>query len=52
MMESFLKQENYIINIIVFNTRFLSPTNQKSVDSTYWQLFYYRPPGLVKIAKN
>ena len=26
--------------------RFLSPTNQKCMElSTYWQFFYYRPPG-------
>ena len=30
------------------NTRSLSPTTQKSVDlSTYWQFFYYRPPGIL-----
>ena len=30
----------------MFNTRSLSPTTQKSADSsTYWQFFYYRPPG-------
>ena len=29
-----------------FNTRSLSPTTQKSADSsTFWQFFYYRPPG-------
>ena len=34
------------INITVFHTRFLSPTDQKCVESsTYWQFFYYRPPG-------
>ena len=34
------------INIIVFNTRFLPPTNQKFRDSsTYWQFFCYRSPG-------
>ena len=35
-----------IINITVFHTRFLSPTDQKCAESaTYWQSFYYRPPG-------
>ena len=35
-----------IINIIVFCTCFLSPTDQKCADSsTFWQFFYYRPPG-------
>ena len=35
-----------IINITVFHTRFLSPTDQKCAESvTYWQFFYYRPPG-------
>ena len=30
----------------MFNTRSLTPTTQKSADSsTYWQFFYYRPPG-------
>ena len=30
----------------MFHTRFLSPTDQKCVESsTYWQFFYYRPPG-------
>ena len=30
----------------VFYTRFLSPTDHKCVESsTYWQFFYYRPPG-------
>ena len=34
------------INILAFDTRFLSPTIQKCADlSTYWPLFYYRPPG-------
>ena len=35
-----------IINIIVFCTCFLSPTDQKCAElSTFWQFFYYRPPG-------
>ena len=35
-----------IINITVFHTRFLSLTDQKCAESaTYWQFFYYRPPG-------
>ena len=30
----------------MFHTRFLSPTDQKCAESsTYWQFFYYRPPG-------
>ena len=30
----------------MIHTRFLSPTDQKCVESsTYWQFFYYRPPG-------
>ena len=30
----------------MFYTRFLSPTDQKYAESsTYWQFFYYRPPG-------
>ena len=34
------------INITVFYTRFLSPTDQKYAESSmYWQFFYYRPPG-------
>ena len=34
------------INKTVFYTRFLSPTDLKCVESsTYWQFFYYRPPG-------
>ena len=34
------------INITVFHTRFLSPTDEKCAESsTYWQFFYYRPPG-------
>ena len=33
-------------NIAMFHTRFLSPTNQKCAESsTFWQFFYYRPPG-------
>ena len=41
------------INIIVFNTRFLSPTNQKWTDSsTYRQFFYYRPPGKFPIYRG
>ena len=35
-----------LVNITVFLTRFLSPTDQKCADSsTNWQVFYYRPPG-------
>ena len=35
-----------LINITVFQTRFLSPTDQKCAESsTYWQFFYYHPPG-------
>ena len=34
------------ISITVFYMRFLSPTDKKcAVLSTYWQFFYYRPPG-------
>ena len=34
----------------MFNTRSLSPTTQKSADSsTYWQFFYYRPPGKFRL---
>ena len=34
------------INKTVFYTRFLSPTDLKCAESsTYWQFFYYRPPG-------
>ena len=34
------------INITVFHTRSLSPTDQKCAESlTYWQFFYYCPPG-------
>ena len=30
----------------MFHTRFLSSTDQKCAESsTYWQFFYYRPPG-------
>ena len=30
----------------MFHTRFLSPTDQKCAESsTYWQFFFYRPPG-------
>ena len=30
----------------MFHMRFLSPTDQKCAESlTYWQFFYYRPPG-------
>ena len=30
----------------MFYTRFLSPTEHKCAESsTYWQFFYYRPPG-------
>ena len=30
----------------MFHTHFLSPTDEKCAESsTYWQFFYYRPPG-------
>ena len=33
----------------MFHMRLLSPTDQKCVkSSTYWQFFYYRPPGKLR----
>ena len=38
-----------LINITVFHMRFLPPTDQKCAESsTYWQFFYYRPPGKIR----
>ena len=35
------------VNITVFYTRFLSPTDQKCVESSaFWQFFYYCPPSI------
>ena len=34
------------INITVFHMRFLSPTDQKRMESSkFWQFFYYYPPN-------
>ena len=33
------------VNITVFYTRFLSPTDQKCESSAFWQFFYYWPPS-------
>ena len=39
-----------LINITVFHLRFLPPTDQKcGKSSTYWQFFYYRPPGKFRL---
>ena len=35
------------VNITVFYTRFLSPTDQKCAESSaFWQFFYYCPPSI------